>query len=181
MYDHADYRLLSAPVMKELSGFREVNIYLRGMVPLVGFKSCEVVYERSKRIAGRSRYPLVKMMGLALDGVTSLSIKPIRLVMALGIVISIASFLGIVWAVANALLGWAVSGWASTISVICLLGGVQLICLGVIGEYVGKTYLEAKARPRYIISERTSFEGDGGARPARVAPTDAGESVRGDV
>lgn len=181
VYNHADYRLLSAPVMKELSGFHEVNIYLRGMVPLVGFKSCEVVYERSKRIAGRSRYPLVKMMGLALDGVTSLSIKPIRLVMALGIVISIASFLGIVWAVANALLGWAVSGWASTISVICLLGGVQLICLGVIGEYVGKTYLEAKARPRYIISERTSFEGDGGARPARVAPTDAEESVRGDV
>ena len=181
VYDHADYRLLSAPVMKELSGFHEVNIYLRGMVPLVGFKSCEVVYERSKRIAGRSRYPLVKMMGLALDGVTSLSIKPIRLVMALGIVISIASFLGIVWAVANALLGWAVSGWASTISVICLLGGVQLICLGVIGEYVGKTYLEAKARPRYIISERTSFEGDGGTRPARVAPTDAAESVRGDV
>ncbi len=110
----------------------------------MGFKSCELVYERSKRIAGRSRYPLVKMMGLALDGVTSLSIKPIRLVMALGIVNSIASFLGIVWAVANALLGWAVSGWASTISVICLLGGVQLICLGVIGEYVGKTYLEGE-------------------------------------
>ena len=181
VYDHADYRLLSAPVMKELSGFREVNIYLRGMVPLVGFKSCEVVYERSKRIAGRSRYSLMRMIGLALDGVTSLTIKPIRLVMALGVVISVASFFGIVWAVANVVMGWAVSGWASTISVICLLGGVQLICLGVIGEYVGKTYLETKARPRYIISERTSFEGDGSSRPAQVAPTDAGESVRGDV
>lgn len=181
VYDHADYRLLSAPVMKELSGFREVNIYLRGMVPLVGFKSCEVVYERSRRIAGRSRYSLMSMIGLALDGVTSLTIKPIRLVMALGVVISVASFFGIVWAVENVVMGWAVSGWASTISVICLLGGVQLICLGVIGEYVGKTYLETKARPRYIISERTSFERDGSSRPAQVAPTDAGESARGDV
>ncbi len=111
----------------------------------------------------------MSMIGLALDGVTSLTIKPIRLVMALGVVISVASFFGIVWAVANVVMGWAVSGWAILISVICLLGGVQLICLGVIGEYVGKTYLEAKARPRYIISQRTSFEGDGGIRPLELS------------
>lgn len=160
VYNHADYRPLSAQVMQELANFREVNIYLRGMVPLVGFKSCEVSYERARRIAGSSHYPLAKMLGLALDGVTSLSIKPIRLIIALGALISFFSFIGVIWAVVNVLAGWSVSGWASIISVICLLGGVQLICLGVIGEYVGKTYLEAKARPRYIISERTQHMED---------------------
>ena len=155
VYNHADYRLLSSRVMRELARFHEVNIYLRGMVPLVGFKSCEVTYERHVRIAGESHYPLTKMLSLALDGITSLSIKPIRLIIALGALISIASFIGVAWAVITVLIGQAVSGWASMISVVFFLGGVQLICLGVIGEYVGKTYLEAKARPRYIISERT--------------------------
>lgn len=170
VYNHADYRLLSAPVMRELAGFREVNIYLRGMIPLIGFKSCEVAYERAKRVAGTSHYPLARMLGLAFDGVTSLSIKPIRMVIALGIALSVVSFIGVIWAVVNVVLGWAVSGWASTICVICLLGGVQLICLGVIGEYVGKTYLETKARPRYIIAERTHLEQEGTRPEAGEVP-----------
>lgn len=155
IYNHADYRLMSAPVLDGLSQFKEVNIYLRGMVPLIGYKSCTVEYRREARLAGESHYPLGKMIGLALDGITSLSIKPLRMIILLGVIISCVSFLGIIWAIIGALTGATVSGWASTMCVILLLGGVQLICLGVIGEYVGKTYLEAKRRPRYIIAEKT--------------------------
>ena len=156
VYNHADYRLLSARVLKELKNFREVNLFLRGMVPLVGFKSTSVYYERKERIAGKSHYPLSKMMGLAFDGVTSMSIKPIRLIMALGLVVAALSFAGIIWAVVATILGQTVAGWASTVCIVCFLSGVQMVSIGVIGEYVGKIYLEVKDRPRYIISERTN-------------------------
>ena len=158
VYNHADYRLLSARVLKELKNFREVNLFLRGMVPLVGFKSTSVYYERQERIAGKSHYPLSKMMGLAFDGVTSMSVKPIRFIMGLGAVVAALSFAGIVWAIISTILGQTVAGWASTVCIVCFLSGVQMVSIGVIGEYVGKIYLEVKDRPRYIISERTNDE-----------------------
>ena len=171
VYNHADYRLLSSRVLQELARFEEVNIFLRGMVPLVGFKSTSVYYERSERLAGKSHYPLRKMLALAADGITSLSIKPIRIIMTLGLITSLLSFAGIIWAVVQHLLGHTISGWSSMICIICFIGGVQLISLGVIGEYVGKTYLETKRRPRYIISERT-----GNMAPA-ASPGTAGPSA----
>ena len=155
VFNHADYRLISSRVLQEFANFKEVNIFLRGMIPLVGFKSTSVYYERHERIAGESHYPLKKMLALAFDGITSLSVKPIRMITGLGLVVTIISFLLIIWAVVGKIQGSTVSGWSSTISIICFLGGVQLLSLGIIGEYIGKIYLETKARPRYIISERT--------------------------
>ena len=155
VYNHADYRLMSARALQEFARFKEVNLYLRGMVPLVGFKSTVVTYERHERIAGESHYPLSKMLGLAFDGITSLSVKPIRFITGFGVLVAAVSFLGVVWAIIEALLGATVSGWASTTCIICFVSGVQLICLGVIGEYIGKIYMETKHRPRYIISDRT--------------------------
>lgn len=160
VYNHADYRLISSRVLKEFANFKEVNLFLRGMIPLVGFKSSSVYYERHERIAGESHYPLSKMLGLAIDGITSLSIKPIRLITGLGIGVSILSFIGVIWAVIAQLTGHTITGWASTVCIVCFMGGVQLICLGVLGEYIGKIYMEVKARPRYIISERTWEEKD---------------------
>ena len=138
VYNHADYRLVSSRVLGEFANFKEVNLYLRGMFPLVGFKSTSVYYSRKERMAGDSHYPLSKMIALAFDGITSLSIKPIHLITGLGIFVALISFVGVIWSL-----------------VTHILGGIQLLSLGVIGEYVGKTYLEAKERPRYIISERT--------------------------
>jgi len=158
VFNHADYRLISSRVLAEFAGFRETNLFLRGMIPLVGFKSTSVYYERNERLAGKSHYPLKKMIALAIDGVTSLSVKPLRIISALGIFISAVSFLGVLWAVISALLGGAVAGWASTVCIVCFVGGIQLVCLGVIGEYVGKIYMEVKDRPRYIISQRTGDE-----------------------
>ena len=155
VYNHADYRLISSRALQELAKFKEVNIFLRGMVPLVGFKSTSVYYERSERAAGRSHYPLSKMLALAFDGITSLSIKPIKMIIGMGVVVAFISFIGIIWAVVEAILGKTVMGWASTTCIICFLSGVQLISVGVIGEYIGKIYMEVKQRPRYIISERT--------------------------
>lgn len=155
VFNHADYRLMSSKVLKEFAGFEEVNIYLRGMVPLVGFKSTSVYYERHERMAGRTHYPLRKMLALAFDGITSLSIKPIRIITMMGSIVALLSFIGIVWIMIGAINGSTVHGWASTTCLVCFVSGIQLICLGVIGEYVGKIYLETKHRPRYIISERT--------------------------
>ena len=155
IYDHADYRLVSSRVLAEFEKFHEVNLFLRGMIPLVGFRSSIVYYERKERLAGRSHYPLSKMLGFALDGITSLSIRPIRMITVFGISISMVSFLGVVWAFFKAVSGKSVEGWASMLCMIGLIGGVQLMALGVIGEYVGKIYMETKARPRYIISEKT--------------------------
>lgn len=155
VFNHADYRLLSSRVLQELANYKEVNIYLRGMVPLVGFKSTAVYYERHERYAGESHYPLKKMLALAFDGITCLSIKPIRMIMGLGIGTAFLSFIGVIWSFIVRMSGNAVSGWASMTCLLCFLGGVQLICLGVLGEYIGKIYMETKERPRYIISEKT--------------------------
>lgn len=155
VYDHADYRLVSSRVLQEFANFKEVNLFLRGMFPLVGFKSTSVPYERNERLAGKSHYPLSKMLNLAFDGITSLSIKPIKMIFSFGIFVAILSFIGVIWAVIEQLLGNTVSGWASTVCILCFFSGVQLISIGVIGEYIGKIYMEVKQRPRYIISERT--------------------------
>ena len=155
VFNHADYRLISSRALQELAKFKEVNIFLRGMVPLVGFKSTSVYYERSERAAGKSHYPLSKMLALAFDGITSLSIKPIKMIIGMGVIVAFLSFIGIIWAVVEAILGKTVMGWASTTCIICFLSGVQLISVGVIGEYIGKIYMEVKQRPRYIISDRT--------------------------
>ena len=156
VYNHADYRLVSARVLNHFADFREVNIFLRGMFPLVGFKSTSVYYDRHERLAGQSHYPLRKMIALAVDGITSLSIEPIHLIAKTGILFSLAGVIGIIWVFIRAFTGHTVIGWASMMCVIFGLGGLILLSLGVIGEYVGKTYLETKHRPRYIISERTS-------------------------
>ena len=155
VFNHADYRLVSSRVLQEFKNFHEVNLFLRGMFPLVGFKSTSVYYERSERIAGESHYPLNKMLGLAFDGITSLSVKPLRMITGLGLLIAILSFVGVVWSVVVAFLGKSVAGWASMVCIVSFIGGIQLICLGVMGEYIGKIYMEVKQRPRYIISERT--------------------------
>ncbi len=155
VYNHADYRLTSSRVLREFANFKEVNLYLRGMFPLVGFKSTSVYYERHERLAGSSHYPLAKMLGLAFDGITSLSIKPIRMIAAIGAIMSFLSFIGIIWAVVDRFMGNTVPGWASTVVIIFLTCGLQMLSLGVIGEYIGKIYMESKHRPRYIISEKT--------------------------
>ena len=155
VYNHADYRLISARVLQEFAGFQEVNIFLRGMIPLVGYKSTTVYYERHERIAGESHYPLSKMLAIAVDGITSLSVRPISIITGAGCVVSLIGFVGIIWAIITAILGNAVPGWASIVGIVCFLGGIQLFSLGVIGEYIGKIYLESKHRPRYIISDKT--------------------------
>jgi len=155
VYNHADYRLTSSKVLQEFANFKEVNLYLRGMFPLVGFKSTSVYYERHERLAGSSHYSLAKMLGLAFDGITSLSIKPIRIIAAIGALMSFLSFIGIIWAVVDRFMGNTVPGWASTVVIIFLTCGLQMLSLGVIGEYIGKIYMESKHRPRYIISEKT--------------------------
>ena len=155
VYNHADYRLISARVLQHFADFEEVNIYLRGMVPLVGFPSAAVSYDRAERLAGRSHYPFRKMLALAFNGITSLSVKPITLITTFGIGFSLIGLILMIWAVVEAALGNTVAGWASTVCIICLLGGIQLISLGILGQYIGKTYLETKRRPRYIISART--------------------------
>ncbi|MBR7070876.1 MAG: glycosyltransferase family 2 protein [Clostridia bacterium] len=158
VYNHADFRLVSARVLQEFSAYREVNLFLRGMFPLVGFKSTCIYYERKKRLAGKTHYSPKKMLALALDGITSLSIKPLRFITVLGILISVISFFLIVWAVVVHFLGMTERGWASVTALICFFSGIQLLSVGVVGEYIGKIYLESKARPKYIISERTDSE-----------------------
>lgn len=160
VYNHADYRLTSSRVLREFANFKEVNLYLRGMFPLVGFKSTSVYYERHERLAGSSHYSLAKMLGLAFDGITSLSIKPIRMIAAIGALMSFLSFIGIIWAVVDRFMGNTVPGWASTVVIIFLTCGLQMLSLGVIGEYIGKIYMESKHRPRYIISEKTYDDAD---------------------
>jgi len=155
VFNHADYRLVSSKVLNEFANFKEVNLFLRGMFPLVGFKSTNVYYARNERIAGESHYPLSKMLGLAFDGITSLSIKPIRIITGFGLLVAFISLILIIYSIVQHFVGHTEAGWTSMMAAICFLGGVQLISLGVIGEYVGKTYMETKQRPRYIISERT--------------------------
>ena len=154
VFNHADYRLVSARALDAFADFHEVNLFLRGMFPLVGFKTASVEYERKERIAGESHYPLKKMLSLAGDGITSLSVKPLRMIAVLGIVCAILSLAGLI----TALVFWATGANASIAAVIAavfFVGAVQLICVGVLGEYIGKIYMEVKGRPRYIISDRT--------------------------
>ncbi len=160
IFNHADYRLISARVLDALSKFKEVNLFLRGMMPLVGFTSTCIYYERHERIAGKSHYPLKKMLSFAVDGITSLSVKPIRIITLFGFIVSFISFVGVVWAIVISLTGNSVAGWASMTAILCFLMGVLLLSLGVIGEYIGKIYLETKRRPRYIIAEKTAKKTD---------------------
>ena len=155
VYNHADYRLLSSRVIREFANFKEVNLFLRGMIPLVGFKSACTYYDRKERIAGKSHYPLGKMIALAWDGITSLTVKPLHIIIGLGLVIAFISFVAVIWSIIQFFMGNTIQGWASVVSIISFLGGIQLISIGIIGEYIGKIYMESKHRPRYIISERT--------------------------
>lgn len=155
VYNHADYRLLSSKVLQAFAEYKEVNLFLRGLIPLVGFKSTSVYYTRQERVAGESHYPLTKMIGLSVDGITSLSVKPLQMITSLGIFISVVSFIFAIWVIIEQLMGNTVAGWASMTCIVSFLGGIQLISIGVIGTYVGKIYMEVKGRPRYIISDRT--------------------------
>ncbi len=153
VFNHADYRLMSKRALKELEKYKEVNLFLRGIVPMIGFQTDTVAYERHERFAGESKYPLKKMAGLAVDGITSLSIKPIRLIVFLGLFIFLCSIGMLAYSVAQHFLGNTSSGWTSLIVSIWAIGGLQLLAIGVIGEYIGKIYLETKARPKYIIEK----------------------------
>lgn len=154
VYNHADYRLMSKRALEGLSQFKEVNLFLRGMVPLIGYKYSIVEYERHERFAGESKYPLKKMIAFALDGITSLSIKPIRLITALGFTIFFLSVIALIYSIVVKFFGSTVTGWTSLTLSIWMLGGIQLLSLGVIGEYIGKIYNETKQRPRFIISDK---------------------------
>ncbi len=155
VFNHADYRLLSKRALEGLAQFKEVNLFLRGLVPLVGYRSSSVYYERAERLAGESHYPLKKMLAFAFDGITSLSVKPLRLITLLGILVSTCSFLAIIVTLIIKIFGFTVTGWTSMICAVYFIGGVQLLSIGVIGEYIGKIYNETKSRPRFIISETT--------------------------
>ncbi|MBQ7392102.1 MAG: glycosyltransferase family 2 protein [Clostridia bacterium] len=153
VYNHADYRLMSSRALEGLSKFQEVNLFLRGIVPLVGFRSTTVSYERGERFAGESKYPLKKMLAFAFEGITSLSIKPIRMIAALGALIFCVSIGMLIYSIARRIGGNTVDGWASLAVSIWALGGIQLLAIGVIGEYIGKIYLETKARPTFLVQE----------------------------
>ena len=153
VYNHADYRLMSRRALDGLAEFREVNLFLRGIVPLVGYKSATVEYERGERFAGESKYPLKKMLSFAFDGITSFSIRPIRIVTMLGFFIFAFSLCFTLYTFVVKLLGYTVPGWSTIVASIWLLGGLQLLALGIIGEYIGKIYAEVKARPKYIVEQ----------------------------
>lgn len=153
VFNHADYRLMSKRAIKEFENFGEVNLFLRGMVPMLGFKSDTVSYERKERLAGKSKYPLKKMLSLAWEGVTSLSIKPIRFITALGALVFIVSIIMLIYSLVSHFVGNTTLGWTSLIVSIWALGGLQLLAIGVIGEYLGKIYLESKHRPRFIVEK----------------------------
>ena len=155
--DHADYRLMSARVLNALEGYGEVNLFLRGMIPQLGFKQSFVYYSRAEREAGTTHYPLSKMLSLAIDGITSFSVRPLRLITGFGLIVALLSFIGIIYVLASVISGNYVDGWASTTCIICFVSGIQMISLGVIGEYIGKIYLETKQRPRYFIAERKNI------------------------
>ena len=155
--DHADYRLMSSRVLNALAGYGEVNLFLRGIIPQLGFKQSVVYYSRAEREAGTTHYPLSKMMSLAIDGVTSFSIRPLRLITVLGIIVALLSFIGIIYVLVSVISGYYVDGWASTTCILCFVSGIQMISLGVIGEYIGRIYLETKHRPRYFVAERKNL------------------------
>lgn len=153
VYNHADYRLMSRRALGALSEFDEVNLFLRGIVPLVGFKSTQVTYERGERFAGESKYPLKKMIAFAVEGITSMSVKPIRMISSLGFFVFLVSIGVLIYSIVQKFLGNTVPGWAFLAVSIWALGGIQLLSIGVIGEYIGKIYLETKHRPKFIVAE----------------------------
>ena len=159
-YNHADYRLMSNRALEALSQFEEVNLFLRGLAPLVGFQSDVVYYDRSERFAGESKYPFKKMLAFAIDGITSFSVKPLRLITTVGLVIFVVSLFMLLYALISWITGNAVLGWTSTLASIWMIGGIQLLCMGVIGEYIGKIYNETKRRPRFIIERYLNDRGD---------------------
>jgi len=156
--NHADFRLMSKNVINHLKNFTEVNLFLRGIIPLIGFKSCNVYYERKKRTAGVTKYPLKKMISFAIDGITSFSIKPLKLVTSLGLLIFIISIFTMLYILYEKFFLYTEIGWSSLICSIWLLGGIQLLCLGIVGEYIGKIYSEVKHRPKYIIEETINID-----------------------
>lgn len=153
VYNHADYRLMSKRALEGLSEFKEANLFLRGIVPLIGYKFSIVEYERHERFAGESKYPLKKMLTFAWDGITSFSVKPIRIITSLGFFIFFISFIAIIYSLISKLMGNTQAGWTSLTASIWMIGGIQLLSLGVIGEYIGKIYTETKRRPRFIIKD----------------------------
>lgn len=153
VYNHADYRLMSKRALDSLQDFKEVNLFLRGIVPLIGYKSDVVLYERNERFAGESKYPLKKMLSFAFEGITSFSVKPIRLILTVGILMFISSLAALLYFLIIWMAGKTVQGWTTVVASIWMLGGIQLLCLGVIGEYIGKIYIETKERPKYIIDK----------------------------
>ncbi|MEA5145204.1 MAG: glycosyltransferase family 2 protein [Candidatus Limiplasma sp.] len=159
-FNHADYRLMSRRALDGLAQFREVNLFLRGLAPLVGYRSGYVFYDRNERFAGESKYPLKKMLAFAIDGITSFSVKPLRLITTLGIVIFMISVAMLLYTLITFITGRTVIGWTSTIASIWMIGGIQLLSLGVIGEYIGKIYNESKRRPRFIIDAYANAAGD---------------------
>ena len=154
VYNHADYRLMSKRAIEELAGYKEVNLFLRGIIPMIGFKTSTVEYERDKRFAGESKYPLKKMIAFAIDGITSCSIKPIRLITTFGFMIFLISMLLLIYVVIGYFLGNTVAGWPTLMVLMCFFGGFQIMSIGVVGEYVGKIYMETKERPRFIIADK---------------------------
>lgn len=160
VYNHSEYRLMSSKVLSSFSDYKEVNMFIRGLIPLVGYKSSSVYYKRNKRIAGKTNYSFKSLANLAIDGITDVSVTPLRFSTYFGLFVAFISFILIIWSIVMKATGNPTSGWASTVSIILFLGGIQLISLGIIGEYIGKIYLETKHRPRYIISEKTYDEID---------------------
>ena len=159
VFNHADYRLMSRRALEGLAEYMEVNLFLRGMVPLIGYRSDYVYYDRHERFAGESKYPLKKMISFALDGISSFSVKPLKLISNFGILVSVLSVVGLLYALVSYFMGLTVSGWTAIVCSIWLLGGLQMLCLGVVGGYIGKIYSEVKARPRYRVE---SFLKNGG-------------------
>ncbi|MBP5165440.1 MAG: glycosyltransferase family 2 protein [Lachnospiraceae bacterium] len=160
VFNHADFRLMSRRVLQELANFKEVNLFLRGMVPLIGFQSCSVFYERAERFAGESKYPLKKMLAFAINGITSFSVKPLKLITSVGMLMSVVSIIAILWSIIAKIGGFSEIGWSSTMCSIWFIGGLQLLALGIIGEYIGKIYSEVKARPRFIVADFINEPGD---------------------
>lgn len=153
VFNHADYRLMSKRVLEQMENYKEVNLFLRGMVPLIGYPSDNVYYERQERFAGESKYPLKKMLSFAFDGITSFSVKPIRFILSLGMIIFLVSIVILIYSVVRHFMGATVLGWSSLMVSVWALGGLQLLAIGVVGEYIGKMYLETKGRPRFAIQD----------------------------
>lgn len=154
VYNHADYRLMSKAAVMELMNYKEVNLFLRGIIPMIGFKHSIVEYDRGERYAGESKYPLRKMLYFAIDGITSTSVRPIRMITMFGLISMLVSFVYAIYVLVGYFNGQTVQGWTTSILLLCFFGGAQVMCTGIVGEYVGKIYLETKARPRYIVEKK---------------------------